>query len=92
MDVKSSFLNGSIKEEVYVKQPSGFESEKYPNVYKLHKVLYGLKQVSKAWYEYLRDFLIDNGFKIGKIDSVTSPPLKRMVSPNQDHYGVPLPK
>jgi hypothetical protein len=44
MDVKSAFLNGLIKEEVYVEQPSGFESEGYPNhVYKLHKALYGLK-------------------------------------------------
>jgi hypothetical protein len=44
MDVKSTFLNGQIKEEVYVKQTSGFESEGYSNhVYKLHKTLYGLK-------------------------------------------------
>jgi hypothetical protein len=44
MDVKSTFLNGQIKEEVYVKQTSGFESEGYSNhVYKLHKALYGLK-------------------------------------------------
>jgi hypothetical protein len=44
MDVKSVFLNGPIKEEVYVKQPPGFEDEEYLNhVYKLHKALYGLK-------------------------------------------------
>jgi hypothetical protein len=44
MDIKSAFLNGPIKEEVYVEQPLGFEDKKYPNhVYKLHKVLYGLK-------------------------------------------------
>jgi hypothetical protein len=49
MDVKSSFLNGPIKEEVYVEQPLGFESEGYPNhVYKLHKALYGLKQAQRA--------------------------------------------
>jgi hypothetical protein len=70
MGIKSAFLNGSIKEEVYVEQPSGFESEGYPNhVYKLHKVLYGLKQAPRAWYECLRDFLIKNGFRIGKSDS-----------------------
>jgi hypothetical protein len=70
MDVKSAFLNGPIKEEVYVEQPPGFEEEAYPNhVYKLHKALYGLKQAPRAWYECLRDFLIENGFKIGKADS-----------------------
>jgi hypothetical protein len=70
MDVKSAFLNGQIKEEVYVEQPSGFESECYPNhVYKLHKALYGLKQAPRAWYKWLRDFLIENGFRIGKTDS-----------------------
>jgi hypothetical protein len=69
MDVKSAFLNGSIKEEVYVEQSSGFEDEKYPNhVYKLHKMLYGLKQAPRAWYECLRDFLIENGFRIDKVN------------------------
>jgi hypothetical protein len=69
MDVKSAFLNGPIKEEVYVEQPPGFEDNEYPNhVYKLSKVLYGLKQAPRAWYECLRDFLITNGFKVGKAD------------------------
>jgi hypothetical protein len=70
MDVKSAFLNIPIKEEVYVEQISGFEDKEYPNhVYKLHKTLYGLKQAPRAWYECLRDFLIKNGFMIGKVDS-----------------------
>jgi hypothetical protein len=70
MDAKSSFLNGSIKEEVYVEQPPSFESEEYPNhVYKLHKVCHRLKQAPRAWYECLRNFLIDNSFRIGKVDS-----------------------
>jgi hypothetical protein len=69
MDVKSAFLNEPIKEEVYVEQPSGFKDEEYPNhVYKLHKSLYRLKQAPRAWYEYLRDFLIKNSFRIGKAD------------------------
>jgi hypothetical protein len=70
MDVKSTFLNGPVKEEVYVEQPSSFESKEYPNhVYRLHKVLYGLKQARRAWYECLSDFLIENGFRIGKANS-----------------------
>jgi hypothetical protein len=47
----------------------GFEYSEYPNhVYKLSKALYGLKQAQRAWYECLRDFLITNGFKVGKVD------------------------
>jgi hypothetical protein len=66
MDVKNAFLNGPIKEEVYVEQPPGFEDSEYPNhVYKLSKALYGLKQAPRAWYECLRDFLIT---KVGKAD------------------------
>jgi hypothetical protein len=69
MDVKSAFLNGPIKEDVYVEQPPDFEDSEYPNhVYKLSKALYGLKQAPRAWYECLRDFLITNGFKVGKVD------------------------
>jgi hypothetical protein len=69
MDVKSAFLNGPIKEEVYVEQHPGFEDSEYPNhVYKLSKALYGLKQAPRAWYECLRDFLITNGFKVEKVD------------------------
>jgi hypothetical protein len=69
MDVKSAFLNGPIKEEVYVEQPLGFEDSEYPNhVYKLSKALYGLKQAPRAWYKCQRDFLITNGFKVKKAD------------------------
>jgi hypothetical protein len=76
MDVKSAFLNGPIKEEVYVEQPPGFEDSEYPNhVYKLSKALYRLKQAPRAWYECLRDFLITNGFKVGKMILLSSPKL-----------------
>jgi len=69
MDVKSAFLNGPLKELVYVKQPPGFEEPGFPNhVYKLHKALYGLKQAPRAWYEHLRELLEDRGFEIGLID------------------------
>jgi hypothetical protein len=70
MDVKSAFLNGSIKEEMYVEQLPDFESEGYPNhVYKLHKVHYRIKQAPRAWYECLSDFFIKNGFRISNADS-----------------------
>jgi hypothetical protein len=69
MDVKSAFLNGPTKEEVYVEQPPGFEDSEYlSHVYKLLKALYGLKQAPRAWNECLRDFLITNCFKVGKAD------------------------
>jgi hypothetical protein len=69
MDVKSAFLNGVLDEEVYVRQPPGFECEKYPHrVYKLRKMLYGLKQAPRAWYGRLRGFLFERGFEMGKVD------------------------
>jgi hypothetical protein len=69
MDVKSAILNGPIKEDVYVEQRPDFEDSEYPtHVYKLSKALYGLQQAPRAWYECLRDFLITNGFKVGKAD------------------------
>jgi hypothetical protein len=59
MDVKRVFLNGVINEEVYVRQPLGFRKTKYSNrVYKLSKILYGLKQALWVWYARLKTFLI----------------------------------
>ncbi|WP_251363028.1 reverse transcriptase domain-containing protein, partial [Escherichia coli] len=70
MDVKSAFLNGFIKEEVYVKQPPGFEDNNHPDhVYKLTKALYGLRQAPRAWYERLSTFLIAKKFQKGKVDT-----------------------
>jgi hypothetical protein len=69
MDVKSALLNGVIEEEVFVKQPPGFESEKYPQrVYRLKRALYGLKQEPRAWYGRLRGFLLSRGFMMGTVD------------------------
>nr|GEU60198.1 hypothetical protein [Tanacetum cinerariifolium] len=69
MDVKSSFLYGTIEEEVYVCQPLGFENPNYPDkVYKVVKALYGLHQALRAWYETLSTYLLENGFQRGKID------------------------
>jgi hypothetical protein len=71
MDVKSVFLNSPIKKEVYMEQPPDFESEGYSNhVYNLYKAFYGLKQAPRAWYECIMDFLIENDFRIGKINSI----------------------
>nr|GFB30005.1 hypothetical protein [Tanacetum cinerariifolium] len=62
MDVKTAFLNGILKEEVYVGQPPGFVSKQYPDhVYALDKALYGLKQAPRAWYDVLSQFLIESG-------------------------------
>ncbi|CAN1339431.1 Retrovirus-related Pol polyprotein from transposon TNT 1-94 [Linum perenne] len=70
MDVKSAFLNGLIKEEVFVKQPPGFEDPHFPSsVYKLKKALYGLRQAPRAWYERLTSFLLSKGFRRGQVDN-----------------------
>ncbi|GJX74106.1 retrovirus-related pol polyprotein from transposon TNT 1-94 [Tanacetum coccineum] len=70
MDVKSAFLNGFIKEEVYVAQPSGFIAFEKPNyVYKLKKALYGLKQAPKAWYDRLKAFLLKHEYSMGMVDN-----------------------
>ncbi|GKA20513.1 putative ribonuclease H-like domain-containing protein [Tanacetum coccineum] len=69
MDVKSAFLYGTIEEEVYVTQPLGFKDPDHPDkVYKVVKALYGLHQVPRACYETLSNYLLENGFKRGKID------------------------
>ncbi|GKA69801.1 putative ribonuclease H-like domain-containing protein, partial [Tanacetum coccineum] len=69
MDVKSTFLYGTIEEEVYVHQPPGFVDPVHPNkVYKVIKALYGLHQAPRAWYETLSSFLLENGFRRGTID------------------------
>nr|GEZ44086.1 hypothetical protein [Tanacetum cinerariifolium] len=69
MDVKSAFLYGTIKEEVYVCQPLGFKDLDYPDkVYKVVKTLYGLHQSPRAWYETLANYLLENGFQRGNID------------------------
>ncbi|GJW23415.1 retrovirus-related pol polyprotein from transposon TNT 1-94 [Tanacetum coccineum] len=69
MDVKTAFLNGPLKEEVYVSQPEGFIDPEFPDhVYRLKKALYGLKQAPRAWYDKLSSFLIEHGFTKGIID------------------------
>nr|GFD24205.1 retrovirus-related Pol polyprotein from transposon TNT 1-94 [Tanacetum cinerariifolium] len=63
MDVKTEFLNGPLKEEVYVAQPDGFvDPDHSKKVYRLRKALYGLKQAPRAWYDELSKFLSSKGF------------------------------
>ncbi|GJT02046.1 retrovirus-related pol polyprotein from transposon TNT 1-94 [Tanacetum coccineum] len=67
MDVKKAFLNGPLKEEVYVAQPKGFVDPKHPDeVYRLRKALYGLKQAPRAWSDELSNFLMSKGFTKGE--------------------------
>nr|GEY42819.1 retrovirus-related Pol polyprotein from transposon TNT 1-94 [Tanacetum cinerariifolium] len=69
MDVKTTFLYGPLKEEVYVNQPDGFVDPYHPDkVYRLKKALYGLKQAPRAWYDELSNFLVSKGFSKGFID------------------------
>ncbi|GJV56311.1 putative ribonuclease H-like domain-containing protein [Tanacetum coccineum] len=69
MDVKSTFLYGTINEEVYVSQPPSFVDPKFPKkVYKVVKALYGLHQAPRAWYATLSTFLLKSGYRRGTID------------------------
>ncbi|GJU61947.1 retrovirus-related pol polyprotein from transposon TNT 1-94 [Tanacetum coccineum] len=69
MDVKTAFLNGILREEVYVSQPDRFVDKDNPNhVYKLKKALYGLKQAPRAWYDLLSKFLLSQEFSKGTVD------------------------
>ncbi|GJW86444.1 retrovirus-related pol polyprotein from transposon TNT 1-94 [Tanacetum coccineum] len=69
MDVKTTFLNGPLKEKVFVRQPDGFVDPDFPNyVYRLKKALYGLKQAPIAWYDKLFSFLIEHHFTKGIVD------------------------
>nr|GEV45350.1 hypothetical protein [Tanacetum cinerariifolium] len=65
MDVKSTFLNGKISEEVYVDQPPRFESNGFSNhVCKLNKTLYGLKQAPRAWYHFIRGHILKGDIEL----------------------------
>ncbi|GJU36751.1 retrovirus-related pol polyprotein from transposon TNT 1-94 [Tanacetum coccineum] len=69
MDVKTTFLNGILREEVYLSQPAGFVDQDNTNhVYKLKKALYGLKKAPRAWYYLLSSFLLSQKFSKGAVD------------------------
>ena len=80
MDVKCSFLNGYLNEEVFVEQPKGFEDPHFPDhVLRLKKAFYGLKQAPRAWYDRLTHYLLDRGFKRGYAD-------RTMIVKNDENY------
>nr|GEZ38482.1 hypothetical protein [Tanacetum cinerariifolium] len=69
IDVKTAFLHGTLKEDVYVCQPEGFIDADHPShVFKLKKALYGSKQAPRAWYDGLSTFLLQNHFFKGTTD------------------------
>ena len=69
MDVKTVFLHGFIKEEVYVEQLEGFEIYDWKShVCRLKKALYGLKQAPRAWYERIDNYLMKLGLTRSEVD------------------------
>ena len=67
MDVKTTFLNGVVEEEVYVEQPLGFEThDRESHVCRLKKALYGLKKAPRTWYDKINSFLSSLGFTKSK--------------------------
>ena len=70
LDIKTAFLNGDLKDEVYVSQPPGFVKKGAEHqVYRLHKALYGLKQAPRAWYQKIHAYLVAHGFKNSPTES-----------------------
>ncbi|GJR85084.1 retrovirus-related pol polyprotein from transposon TNT 1-94 [Tanacetum coccineum] len=88
LDVKTAFLNGPLKEEVYVAQPDGFVDPDHPEkVYSLRKSLYGLKQAPRAWYDELSNFLMSKGFTKAKYALEI---LKKHGMEKCDTVGIPM--
>lgn len=69
IDISSAFLNGNLKEEIYLRQPKYFEDKDNKLVWRLHKSLYGLKQAAHAWNESFNEKLKEIGFHRSKVDS-----------------------
>jgi hypothetical protein len=70
MDVKMSFLNGVVEEEIYIEQPEGFEvHDMASHVCRLKRALYGLKQAPRAWYSRIDNYLLGMGFTKSEVDS-----------------------
>ncbi|GKB47420.1 retrovirus-related pol polyprotein from transposon TNT 1-94 [Tanacetum coccineum] len=85
MDVKTTFLNDILREEVYVSQPDGFvDQDNLNHVYKLKKALYGLKQTPREWYNLLSKFILSQEFSKGTVD----PTFPRGIFLNQSKYAL----
>ena len=70
MNVKTAFLNGIIQEEIYIKQPQGFEvHERETHVCRLKKALYELKETPRAWYSRIDSYLLSMGFQKSEANS-----------------------
>jgi hypothetical protein len=70
MDIKSTFMNGELEEEVYIEQPEGFQlSENTDYACNLKKALYGLNEAPRAWYSRLDKYLQHEGFRKGSADN-----------------------
>lgn len=70
MDINNAFLNGDLKETVFMRQPEGFVDDTRPqHVCRLTKAIYGLKQAPRSWYDRLKDALLNWGFRNTKSDS-----------------------
>ncbi|GKA05194.1 retrotransposon protein, putative, unclassified [Tanacetum coccineum] len=94
MDVKTAFLNGKLKEEVYVSQPEAFVDPNHPtHVYHLKKALYGLKQAPRAWYDTLSQFLLEKKilkkYGMDSCDPVNTPMVDRLKL-DEDPLGIPV--
>ncbi|GJY34873.1 retrovirus-related pol polyprotein from transposon TNT 1-94 [Tanacetum coccineum] len=90
MDGKTIFLNGELREEVYVSQPEGFVDQDHPNhVYRLKKALYGLKQALRAWYDMLSKFLLTQKFSKESSDLVDTQMVER-TKLDEDLQGIPV--
>ena len=81
MDVKTAFLNGFLKEDVYVAQPKGFIDPHFlDHVLYLKKAFFGLKQAPRAWYDWLTQYLVSHGFTRGQADQTLLHLFKRIFS------------
>jgi hypothetical protein len=70
LDVKTTFLNGELKEDIYMIQPEGFEQDEHEeNVYKLKRSFYGLKQSSRQWYLKFHQTILENDFEVSSLDA-----------------------